>query len=285
MTPSPKISVAVATLNRACYLKRMLDSLLQTDYPNLEIIVMDGGSNDGTVGLLKSYGNKITRWVSEPDCGEYDALNKGLREATGQIMKPMTDDDVLRPQAFRVAADYFAEHPEVDIVFGRTWTWEERNGKPTLVNQGSPPDAARLTLRNFLRGTHGVTSLGAFLQRRAFDRIGLFSTQYVPGDFEFWARAAAVGLRMGVVPDVVVDYHFTGRNGIITKRWRTASDVLAVNVRYGRASDVMHCLWRKYLVAGIELGCTRLGIHIHPFRTWRRVRSGLLRLKVSLWST
>jgi glycosyltransferase involved in cell wall biosynthesis len=93
-----KISVAVVTKNRAGSLKRLLDGVLREDYPNLEIVVVDGASTDGTVELLKSYGPAV-RWISEPDNGEYFAWNKAVAMATGEILKPICDDDLLRPGA------------------------------------------------------------------------------------------------------------------------------------------------------------------------------------------
>jgi glycosyltransferase involved in cell wall biosynthesis len=78
MSQFPKVSVIVATMNRADYLKRMLDKLFEDDYPNKEVIIIDGASQDNTIEVIKSYGNKITKWVSEPDDGEYFALNKGI---------------------------------------------------------------------------------------------------------------------------------------------------------------------------------------------------------------
>lgn len=274
----PKISVVVATKNRARYLNRMLDALFADDYPNREVIIVDGASTDGTVELLKSYGDRITRWVSEPDEGEYFAYNKALGVATGEIIKVMTDDDVLRPGALRVAARYFAEHPEVDILFGQTAVWDERARAALCVKETRVTDASKLTLRNWLRGSQGVKSVAAFVRRKVFNDIGLFATGYSCGDTEFWARAASKGNRMGVVVDVVVDRHLTEICGVFLKRGRLRWDGLRVNVRYGTAANVGWYFNARYLKpytygAVLQLlasACHTLGLH--PLRVWRRGR-------------
>ncbi len=285
MSALPSISVVIATRNRAQTLRRTLEKLFESGYPDLEVIVVDGASTDGTVDLLRSYENRITRWVSEPDEGEYWAYNKGIRMATGEIVKLMSDDDVLRPKAFRLAAEYFTSHPETDIVFGQTVFWVDSTGSSKQIDDASgllykphERDESRLTLRHWLRETTGVHSLSAFIRRRVFEKIGPLSTDYVCGDIEFWGRAALAGIRMGMMPQEVVDYHMTGLNGVTTKRWKVAADMVRINVRYGTRSDVLHCWWRFYVrpfLVWVPLGwavriCHRLGLH--PLRAWRRLR-------------
>lgn len=272
MSDWPKISVVVATRNRATYLKRMLDKLLEDDYPNMEIIVVDGASTDGTGQLLESYGSRITRWVSEPDEGEYFAYNKGLALATGEIVKLMTDDDLLRQGSLRIAADFFQKHPDVDIVFGQTVYWNEENGRTQFLRESCMTSPDRLTLRHWIRETHGVSSLAPFIRRRVFERIGFLATKYACGDMEFWARAAAQGVKMGLMPHVVADYFFTGFNNVIRKRLKVSADMVAINWRYGDASDLVHCLWRKFNpLCLLAYACDPLGVH--PLRAWRRWKS------------
>jgi glycosyltransferase involved in cell wall biosynthesis len=115
----PKISIIIPTRNRARYLKRGLDKILESDYPDLEIIVMDGASNDDTVPLLKSYGNRVTKWVSERDEGEYAALNKGILLSSGDYILHFTDDDVLIPTSLRSVGEFAAINTDFDILFAQ----------------------------------------------------------------------------------------------------------------------------------------------------------------------
>jgi len=273
MSEWPKISVVIATLNRSPYLKKMLDNLFKDDYPNLEVIVIDGASKDDTVELLKSYGNKISKWKSEPDQGEYFAINKGLQMATGEIIKPMTDDDILRPGVFFLAAEYFATHPDIDIVFGQAASWREENGKVSFIEESScHPE--RLSLHHWLRETHGFNSIAAFIRSSVFRRIGLFSTEYCAGDVEYWTRAAHLRIKMGLMPQVVVDYYYRDFMGVITKWREIARDRFRINVRYGSIPDIAVSFWKDlakfYIYAQLVKFENYFGFG--PLRVWRKWR-------------
>jgi len=247
MPASTLISVVIPTRNRADTLKRSLDKLFEDGYPNLEVIIIDGNSTDTTVELIKSYGNKISYWISEKDGGEYFAINKGLERVSGEIVKVMTDDDVLRPGTFEIVEKYFASHPEVDLLFGQVVVWEDQATGPVRQFETTMVDESRLTLRDWLRERQTVMSLSSFFRRRVVEKIGPMSTDYACGDVEYWARAASRGLKMGLLPDVLVDYHYTGKNTVIVKKWRIASDIVRINMNLGTASDVLHSIWRKYI--------------------------------------
>ena len=241
------ISVVIPTRNRAETLKRMLDKLFEDNYPNLEVIVIDGGSTDATVDLIRSYGTRISYWVSEKDGGEYFAINKGLQRVSGDIVKIMSDDDVLRPGTFQKVETYFREHPDVDLLFGQVVVWEDSEEGPVRQFETTMVDESRLTLRDWLRERQTVMSLTSFFRRSVVERIGLMSTVFACGDVEYWARAASRGLKMGILPDILVDYHYTGTNGVIVKKWKIAADIVRINMELGSASDVIHSVWRKYV--------------------------------------
>ena len=271
MSDLPKISVVVGTRNRATYLKRLLDGLLREDYPNMEIVVVDGASTDGTVELLKSYGQGAVRWISEPDDGEYFAFNKAIAMASGEIIKPMCDDDLLRPGALKHGAEYFREHPEVNIVFGRVEIWDVRTptGEPSRSWQPPQMDPTQGSFRDWLR--HTGLMVAAFLRKRVFEQIGLFETKYLTGDREFLVRAAFRGIKMGVMPHIVTDYYVTGNNGVLTK-WRQVEwEGLAIHRRYGTAGDVLYCVLTTIIPAHLGWVCHKLGIH--PLRLLEQAKT------------
>ncbi|MBU0576927.1 glycosyltransferase [Patescibacteria group bacterium] len=118
MRELPFVSVVIPCLNRAHFLVPTIESVLQQDDPHIECIVVDGGSNDGTIEILKSYGDRI-KWVSEPDNGHADAINKGWKMSRGEILAWLNADDVwVVPNAVSQAVGYLQEHPEVDVVYG-----------------------------------------------------------------------------------------------------------------------------------------------------------------------
>ena len=114
----PTVSIVVPNLNGAATLARTLDSLIAQQYPRLEILVVDGGSTDGSVDLIRRYEPRLAWWVSEPDSGQSQAINKGLARCTGEIVNWLCSDDVLLPGALLAVCRCFAEHPEADVVAG-----------------------------------------------------------------------------------------------------------------------------------------------------------------------
>ncbi len=114
----PKISVVMPSYNQQEFIERSILSVLNQNYPNLEFIIIDGGSKDGTVDIIKKYESIIAYWISEPDNGQSDALNKGFARATGDICGWLNSDDIYMPGAFERVVAAFSRHPEKDIVFG-----------------------------------------------------------------------------------------------------------------------------------------------------------------------
>src|SRR5690606_7353489 len=105
------------TRNQGHFIRESIDSVLGQNYPNVELVVMDGASTDDTVEILKSYGERI-RWISEPDNGQADAINKGMSKVSGDVLAYLNSDDILLPGAIDKVVDYFNAHPECDMVYG-----------------------------------------------------------------------------------------------------------------------------------------------------------------------
>lgn len=269
------ISVILPTHNRASKLERVLVSLLQDEYPHKEIIVYDGASTDGTVELLKSYGSRI-HWISEPDKGEYDARNKCLRLARGELIKYMSDDDELLPGSFTFAAQYFEDHPEVDILFGQSVWFDERGGRePTVIDTRKRTNES-ITLRNFIRTSAPLAnSETVFFRRSVIDRIGFFDESLIGADYDYWARAATNGIRIAICDRVMIHYHLSDQSGVerkqrelLIERWRLAW-------KYGD--------WTDRLYAGLILIPSRLVIliilKVFPFigiplrEAWNRLKA------------
>lgn len=114
----PRISIVTPSFRQGAFIERTLRSVLDQDYPALEYRVQDGGSGDGTADVLRRHEARLAGWVSEADDGQSDAINRGFAATSGEIMGWLNSDDLLLPGALHVVADYFARHPEVDVVYG-----------------------------------------------------------------------------------------------------------------------------------------------------------------------
>lgn len=179
-----KFSIVVPSYNHEAYLAATLDSILGQNHPDVEIRVNDGGSTDGTVGILRSYGERIT-WTSARDHGQTDAINKGLMMATGDIVAYLNSDDVYLPGSLARVADYFSAHPSCDLLYGDAWHLHADGSimEPYLTE---PWDYDRLFIHCFL------CQPAVFWRRRLHRQYGFFDERlHYAMDYEFWLRVGA----------------------------------------------------------------------------------------------
>jgi glycosyltransferase involved in cell wall biosynthesis len=187
--PDPlKISIVTPSYNQAAFLEEMLHSVYSQNYPDLEHIVVDGGSTDGTVNILKRCASQPgwdhLRWTSEPDHGQTEALNKGFRRARGEIFAYLCADDLYEPGAFAFVNDYFQQHPKVDFIYGGC-TLVDQAGTPLRVKKAVPFDHGELLCRNF------ILQPSVFFRSGVWRDVGPFNEALHYGmDYEYWLRAA-----------------------------------------------------------------------------------------------
>jgi glycosyltransferase involved in cell wall biosynthesis len=135
----PKISVVTANFNGGSFLEQTMHSILNQGYPNLEYIVIDGGSTDHSLDVIRKYEKRLAYWVSEKDSGHANALNKGFSRVTGDILCWLNSDDMYMPWTFSVIAEIFSQHKDVHWIMGRPGVWNEKgeliNVSPQLFNK------------------------------------------------------------------------------------------------------------------------------------------------------
>ncbi len=179
----PTISLVTPSLNQGKFIGATIESVLSQDYPALDYFVQDGGSTDGTLDVLAPYAGRVSS-VSEPDRGQADAINKGLRRARGEVFGYLNSDDVLRPGALRAVGEAFASHPEVLFLWGRAAyiDAEGRTVSPCLVD----PDALRR-----LGDSCFIAQPAAFFRRKVWETVGEFDeTLHHTMDYDYWLRIA-----------------------------------------------------------------------------------------------
>jgi len=200
MTPSlpasrpPRISIVTPSYNQASFLEATLKSVLDQQYPNLEYIVIDGGSRDGSVEIIQRYASSLKYWVSEADGGHMHAINKGFAQATGEIMAWLNSDDVLCPWALQTVGHIFQDLPAVQWLTTRTPL--RLNAAGEVTNAFRVPGFSRTW---FYRGRHlgGQPGFVGYIQQEStFWRRSLWlaagghvdERQPLAGDFELWLR-------------------------------------------------------------------------------------------------
>jgi hypothetical protein len=189
-TSTPLVTIVTPSLNRSSMLEATVRSVRAQSYPSVEHIVVDGGSTDDTLAILDRHaGTYALRWVSEVDGGMYDAINKGLRQAGGEIQAYLNSDDVYFPWTVDVVVDAFARHPEVDIVYGDVMDVEEPSGRLKLA-WNLPFDLG------YLRRFGYMWQPGVFWRSGVFEAAGGFDETIRYGaDLDFWLRLGASGRR------------------------------------------------------------------------------------------
>jgi glycosyltransferase involved in cell wall biosynthesis len=185
----PRLSVITPSLNQAAYLERTIRSVLDQDYPDLEYIVIDGGSTDGSVDVLRQYESRLAYWVSEPDNGQSHAINNGLAVASGEVVAYINSDDYYLPEAFEVALPRFSD-PAVSWVCGEC-RYLHSDGTLETIWRPKLPGGPRGA---WVRMSWGVPQAASFWRRRLFDQFGLFreDLHYI-FDTEFELRLALGG--------------------------------------------------------------------------------------------
>jgi glycosyltransferase involved in cell wall biosynthesis len=185
----PKLSIVTPSLNQASFLERTIRSVLDQDYENLEYLVVDGGSTDGSVEIIERYADRLAWWVSEPDEGQTDALNKGLERATGEIVAYINSDDYYLPGAFNAAVEALAGTDALWAVGAARFV--DAAGEVTEVWWPRMPPKAR---HWWILYPWGVPQAATFWKREAFERHGFFRRDmHFIFDSEFGLRLAFAG--------------------------------------------------------------------------------------------
>lgn len=180
----PKISIITPSFNQGKYIEKTIQSILDQNYPNLEYIIIDGGSTDETIEIIKKYEHKIKYWVSEKDGGQTDAINKGLKYCTGDIFNWINSDDYLSENALFTIAKGFMDHPSVGMVAGAVQNFNEKEGIQLFINRNLCINGILSTNWDYLYHQPGV-----WLRMETLRAAGIFRIDYhYCFDLEFLLR-------------------------------------------------------------------------------------------------
>lgn len=221
-----KVSIIVPSFNHARFIRETLDSVLVQDHPDLEVLVFDGGSKDGTVEILESYGSRI-KYVSRSDHGQSDAINQGLRQATGDILTYLNSDDIYYPGAISRVVKQFKDHPELQCVYGQALHLHE-DGSPMERYYSEPWSYKRLLDVCF------ICQPSAFWRREVIERFGVFDESlHWAMDYDYWLRLGR-HIRFDYIQDFyIAGSRLHGDTKTLSQRVKVHEEILQVVMRYG----------------------------------------------------
>jgi len=225
--PLPSISIVVPNFNGGATIEATLVSLIEQNYPGLEILVADGGSTDNSVEIIRKYESHIAWWVSEKDRGQSDALNKAFAQAKGEVVNWLCSDDILLPGALLAVGRAFAEEPAVDLVAGACQF--RYVGDPSR-DRVDIPSAEMLKL---MPCTNPLPQPGCFFRKTLLDRDRFFDVNlHFLMDFDFWNYLYQRGAKWKFIPDVLSVMYFSGSNKTSTGRDKVTREWEDVYKRY-----------------------------------------------------
>ncbi len=188
MSELPLVSIVTPSFNQAQYLEKTIRSVLEQDYPNLEYLIVDGGSTDGSLEIIKKYASRLAWWVSEPDCGQTEAINKGFSHANGQIYAWLNSDDTYQPGAIREAVDFLLRNPQIIMVYGDAQYIDEND---RVI--GDFP-AAQTDLKRLRHGYVHIPQQASFFTAAGWKAVApLDPSFYFAMDYDLWVRLAQIG--------------------------------------------------------------------------------------------
>lgn len=188
----PKITIITPSFNQGEFLEETIRSVLEQDYPNLEYFVVDGGSKDNSVEIIKKYERHIDWWVSEKDRGQQHAINKGLEKATGEVINYINSDDFLLPGALEIVAEAYKAHPEAGLFMGNGVLVDRQGNKIRTYSRRVAFDYEAL-----LKGSNYVLQQSTFFTRRSIQEFGMLDEAlHFAADLEFFLR---IGNKYSVV--------------------------------------------------------------------------------------
>ena len=273
MTSFPKITVVTPSYNQGAFLEQTMRSVLGQLYANLEYIVVDGGSTDNSVEVIKRYESQLAWWVSEKDRGQAEALNKGFSRATGDILCWLNSDDFLLPGALHEVALAFRE--PVDFIYGNCLSFSDK-GTRSIVNRPPSHDRDLLTIVDY------IVQPSSFWRRSLWDKTGPLNEElHYAFDWEWFLRADRLG-KFQKADFIFSAYRFHDSHKSSHGGEKRAHEIVAVSKTHGGEDAARHYQFALEHIGALKkygnLALRIKGRGIAQYLQWAR------RLMPTLWN-
>lgn len=227
----PRVSIVTPSYNQGRFLERTILSVLNQDYPNLEYIIMDGGSTDNSIEVIGKYEKSITCWVSEKDEGQADAIRRGFEKSTGTILAYLNSDDVYLPETLHRVVRQFGSRPDTAVVYGNQYLTNEDD--QILGERRYTPYVPVVSRLGFLYGGFGISQPTAFWRREAYDRVGGIEPGYVHCmDTDLFVRFALHRAQFHYIREYLAGARIHKASKTCTLRSVAREEGRLINVRY-----------------------------------------------------
>lgn len=239
------VSIVTPSFNQAKFLERTIVSVLNQDYPNIEYIIMDGGSTDGSVDIIKKYAEKLSYWQSEKDLGQTDAINKGFFKAKGQILAWLNSDDTYEPTAISEAVEFLLNNPEVGMVYGDA---NFINAEDEIIGKFNAKQTNYEKLRT---GFVHIPQQASFWRAILWQKVGPLDTSiYFAMDYDLWLRLSKIS-KIVHYPKLWANFRLHGDTKSISEDDRCWPDMLKIHYRDGGKwwQPIVWKYWVRKMVA------------------------------------
>jgi glycosyltransferase involved in cell wall biosynthesis len=232
----PKITIITPSYNQGQYLEQTIDSVLSQNYSNLEYIVIDGGSQDNSVEIIRKYEKYLAFWVSEKDKGQSDAINKGLRRATGEVINWLNSDDYYEKDTLQIVGEFF-QNPQTNVLCGRSRIFYDESNQTSHFSSGTD------IYKNNLAKTIGWARIDqpeTFFRASAINAMGLLNPKFhYVMDKEWWIRYLFLfGLENIVeIDNVLVNFRLHGNSKTVSQQENFQKET---NRIYAEIASILH---------------------------------------------
>tara|TARA_B110000902_G_C14294871_1_gene582902 strand:+ start:7007 stop:7834 length:828 start_codon:yes stop_codon:yes gene_type:complete len=213
MSVLPKISVVIPSFNQCEFIEETFLSVISQNYPNIEIIVIDGGSTDKSIDIILKYKDNFKFWISEKDNGQSHAINKGFEKSTGDIVTWLCSDDTYLPNSLNIVADYFIKNPDLDFLYGNVISIDE-NSKELKKIRNIP-----FTKLGFLNSIGAIPQPASFYRKTVLIKSNMLAEDMdFFMDYDLFARMILSGAKFKSINNLLATYRYHNKSKTINSK-------------------------------------------------------------------